>query len=713
MSDTTDAPPRDPERWEKCMRLARTLLMVGDDDRDLVKEYLEILIDRGLPKTDAPKKVLIVGAGIAGLVSGWLLKSAGHDVTIIEANGNRIGGRLKTFRYDQWRPDLPSPFRDPRQYGEAGAMRLPNFHPLTLALVDRLGLKRRLFYNVDVEPGTGNGAVPPVVYRPFDGSGEWRNGPDVELVAPTKRNNAWIRVNGVQTRKREYNAAPRDVNASFGMPDALCGTTTNDLVNRAIDFVRDYYSEVGPDGKRVNKPFEAWVEGWARVIYDFDAFSMWGFLKEAAGMRDETIEAVGTIENLTSRLPLSFFHSFLGRSDINPNATYWEIEGGTWRLPYAFLSFLRDEIVLGRRMVQMEYWDPARDCSQCAHVGPDGPRVWINTVDEATDEDRGGKRARAPEFQAFTGDVAIVTVPFSSLRHVIVDPLLSYKKRRAIIELHYDSATKVLLEFSKRWWEFGEGDWKREMEAIRPGLHAEYEARSDDESGTGRTDLLGADPAVDETRIAGREKAFYAELRHPRAPGREASGVVGGGSITDNPNRFMYYPSHPVPGSEGGVVLASYSWADDAARWDSMSDDERYAFALRGLQAIHGRRIEVFYTGHGQTQSWLRNRYAFGEAAVFTPGQLTQLHMDIFTAEGPVHFAGEHTSLKHAWIEGAVESAVRAALEVSGGAPAAGGGAAAGGANAEGGGTTVIDGSAEAGSTVAAAVLDGGAEGGR
>lgn len=29
-----------------------------------------------------------------------------------------------------------------------------------------------------------------------------------------------------------------------------------------------------------------------------------------------------------------------------------------------------------------------------------------------------------------------------------------------------------------------------------------------------------------------------------------------------------------------------------------------------------------------------------------------------------MHFAGEHTSLKHAWIEGALESAVRAALAV-------------------------------------------------
>ncbi|MBV9706892.1 MAG: FAD-dependent oxidoreductase, partial [Chloroflexi bacterium] len=34
------------------------------------------------------------------------------------------------------------------------------------------------------------------------------------------------------------------------------------------------------------------------------------------------------------------------------------------------------------------------------------------------------------------------------------------------------------------------------------------------------------------------------------------------------------------------------------------------------------------------------------------------------TPEGPIHFAGEHTSLKHAWIEGAIESAIRVALEI-------------------------------------------------
>ncbi|CAM5735862.1 hypothetical protein SHIRM173S_00521 [Streptomyces hirsutus] len=46
------------------------------------------------------------------------------------------------------------------QYAEAGAMRLPDFHPLVLALVDKLGLGRRQFYNVDVDPSTGSSRRP-------------------------------------------------------------------------------------------------------------------------------------------------------------------------------------------------------------------------------------------------------------------------------------------------------------------------------------------------------------------------------------------------------------------------------------------------------------------------------------------------------------------------------------------------------------------------
>ena len=140
--------------------------------------------------------------------------------------------------------------------------------------------------------------------------------------------------------------------------------------------------------------------------------------------------------------------------------------------------------------------------------------------------------------------------------------------------------------------------------------------------------------------------------------------MFGGGSVTDNPNRFTYFPAHQIKDAKGGVVLASYSWSDDARKWDAMIEAERYLFALRNMEFIFGEDIKYFYTGFGQTQSWALDNYAFGEAAVFTPGQLSAFHLDIPTPEGPVFFAGEHVSLKHAWIEGSLETAIQAAIDV-------------------------------------------------
>ena len=613
----------DAARWQTCLGLARQLLLVGTQNEDLKLTYLRTLIDHGLPRTAAPKRVLVIGAGISGLVSAALLKAAGHDVTVLEANGSRIGGRIKTFRVGPETSEQP--FSDPAQYAEAGAMRIPSQHPLTLALVDKLKLKRRPFYNVDIVPGTGNpnGTPPPVTYKAFTGE-TWSNGTGPgEYKAPAQASNTWILANGVRARKSEYGDHPEAMNRGFGVAPKWLNKTTHASMDSILAPIYDYYSVRQKDGTRKLKPFDEWVEGWAKLLYDFDGFSMGRFLTEYADLTDGSLEAIGTIENLTSRLPLGFLHSFLDASDINPNVTYWELEGGTATLPYALLPHVADEVVMNRRVIELEYFDPER-AGQAVHTDARN-RVWVRTVQESGGDHVPGSEVPG-SFQEYTADVAIVTIPFSALRHVAVRPLMSYKKRRAVIELHYDAATKVLLEFNRRWWEFTEEDWKRELEAIQPGLYDKYQSQP------------GGVPAVHAT---------------------------GGGSVTDVANRFVYHPSHPIGDSKGGVVLASYSWADDAVRWDSLDDDERYPIALRGLQELYGMRIEAFYTGRGKTQSWVRNRYALGEAAVLTPNQLVQLHPAICTPEGPLHFAGEHTSLKHAWIEGALESAVRAAIEVN------------------------------------------------
>lgn len=377
-------------------------------------------------------------------------------------------------------------------------------------------------------------------------------------------------------------------------PATRCGSQLYEMVNQALEPVRDYYSYI-ENGKRVRKPFAEWLDGWARVIRDFDGYSMGRFLREYAGFSDEAIEAIGTIENMTSRLHLSFFHTFLGRSDINPDATYWEIEGGSWQLPYALADELQDELEMGERMIRMEYWDPRRDGGAGQDVGPNGPQVAVHTVPEGDPE---------AEPTVWKGDFAIVTVPFSALRFVQVSPPYSYKKRRAIIETHYDQATKVLLEFSRRWWEFTEADWKDELDSIEPGLYEYYQRAGEEDAEAAALAannghrpppnlprvLLGAHRSVDSSRISQEQLEVFRHTPLRRASVRPATNCFGGGSTTDNPNRFMYYPSHPVPDSDGGgVVLASYSWSDDAVRWDSMADAERYVYALRNLQSVHGR----------------------------------------------------------------------------------------------------------------------------
>ncbi len=76
---------------------------------------------RPLPGTAVPRKVIIIGAGLAGLSAAFELTKAGHDVTVLEAQ-TRPGGRVRTLR---------EPFAD-GLYAEAGASRIPNHHHFTL-----------------------------------------------------------------------------------------------------------------------------------------------------------------------------------------------------------------------------------------------------------------------------------------------------------------------------------------------------------------------------------------------------------------------------------------------------------------------------------------------------------------------------------------------------------------------------------------------------
>ncbi len=563
--------------------------LLDEADDKVITKYLEY-IDNGIPVTNKKKKVVIIGAGMAGMVAAAMLKGAGHDVTIVEAN-MRVGGRIKTFRNTAKKKY----FEDDSLYCEAGAMRLPTIHKMVFKYISKLNLKKEPFYYVSVDKKQ---AI------------DYKKGKRTEL--PDKNYNSLLFVNYRKVVQKDYNAST-DVSKLLDYnletkPKGFENQQASKLLSGLMAPLKNFIAE---DPQR----------NWPKLIERFGNYSMFRFLKEQSMYSDNAIEMIAVLQNLESRLAYDFIQSFIESNVIKDDTEFWQIVGGTDELTTAFFKEynLKENTCFNLRVTKL--WKNEKTGKV---------RVTTNVEEDHNEKeykDRGFELRPRPDKVEF--DEVIVTIPFSAFRQVHVWPAFSQEKRKAIRELHYDSATKVLLEFRERWW----------------------------------------------------EQAPY--------------NIVGGGTITDMSNRFVYYPSQDIGKKGNGLILASYVWSDEASRWDSMGDMDRYTYALDNIAVMHApddlaeqKRIKSLAVLHktrraekadksdnsdpgniigGATQSWMQDPYAFGEAAIFNPGQLHLLQKHIVSTEWDekAHFAGEHASLKHAWIEGAIESGIRAALEVN------------------------------------------------
>jgi monoamine oxidase len=138
-------------------------------------------------------------------------------------------------------------------------------------------------------------------------------------------------------------------------------------------------------------------------------------------------------------------------------------------------------------------------------------------------------------------------------------------------------------------------------------------------------------------------------------------GIFGGGTVTDLAIRNLYYTNYGEETGRG-ILLASYTWSEDAQRWGSLPPHERIEQAVENVAEIHPQITDEFEAG--ASHMWHDDPYAGGAFALFDPGQQTLLHDEIIKPEGRIYFAGEHASLYHAWIQGAFESGLCAAIEI-------------------------------------------------
>jgi len=194
-------------------------------------DYLTI-IEKGLPPTSRPQKVVVAGAGMAGLVAACELKRAGHRPVLLEARP-RVGGRIYTLR---------EPFTH-GLYAEAGAMRIPRAHRLTMAYIQKFGLKTR----------------------------------DFTMDNPR----AWVYVGGRKLRLAESNANPDLL--GFDVAPHERGQTASEMWEKAIQPLLDLLATEG----------EA---AWEQIVARYDEYSTREFL-ERNGWSEGMMEMFGLLMN--------------------------------------------------------------------------------------------------------------------------------------------------------------------------------------------------------------------------------------------------------------------------------------------------------------------------------------------------------------------------------------------------------------------------------
>lgn len=138
----------------------------------------------------------------------------------------------------------------------------------------------------------------------------------------------------------------------------------------------------------------------------------------------------------------------------------------------------------------------------------------------------------------------------------------------------------------------------------------------------------------------------------------------GGQTITDLPSRWFVYPSYGI-GDSGSGVLLLYAWMTDAVGWLPQAQDDRVRLALRDLQTVYQDSVDL----EDQFIEAFEVNWTVEEStgdAMFFPGQFKSLFNIARQPEGNVYFAGEHLSVHHTWIVGAIDSALLACQQMLG-----------------------------------------------
>ena len=338
---------------------------------------------------------------------------------------------------------------------------------------------------------------------------------------------------------------------------------------------------------------------------------------EKMGLSEGAIELLSSVAPFLGAFYYNSYYENLQEEYTVDYAYRYEIDGGTVNLPLSFYYSLMSK-------KPKEYSNiKEQDLGKVS---------WKNgkTVTGIYREDSTNritleyKSEKSLKISRKNFDFIICAIPFSSLRNITVYPMFSPEKMQAIKEVNYTSSQKTAFMCNERFWEKGD----------------------------------------------------------------ENERIIGGGSSTDLPIQTIWYPDDrssinnsqiknkkvSVKGNynlydEPGVILASYNLNQDAIRVGNLEDKIRFKEIKRQVEEVHGLQkgyLDSVVEDY-KTVDWNSEKGFYGAFCYFMPQQQNLFSYVMAKPEydNRIYFAGEHISLTHGWIEGAVNSAMKAANDIA------------------------------------------------
>ena len=140
--------------------------------------------------------------------------------------------------------------------------------------------------------------------------------------------------------------------------------------------------------------------------------------------------------------------------------------------------------------------------------------------------------------------------------------------------------------------------------------------------------------------------------------------IQGGFTKTNLPVGQIHYPSNPgfntIPSGIKEGILLVYTWKSEALLFGALDPDLAVTEAVDQIAEIHPQIREQFE--FGAIKAWYNDPAEQGAYAELKPWQVKNVRWLMYPWRN-IYFAGEAISFASGWIQGALESGLRAAYQ--------------------------------------------------